>query len=44
VASGSPALGTTASAFPSFGVEFTLSKEQTAQLSHLIIERLDENA
>lgn len=44
VASGSPALGATASAFPSFGVEFTLSKEQTAQLSHLIIERLDENA
>ncbi|RYP49197.1 hypothetical protein DL770_011175 [Monosporascus sp. CRB-9-2] len=44
VASGSPALGTTASAFPSFGVEFTLTKEQTAQLSHLIIERLDENA
>ena len=42
VASGSPALGATASAFPSFGVEFTLSKEQTAQLSHLIIERLDE--
>lgn len=28
--------------FPSFGVEFALSKEQTAQLSRLIIERLDE--
>ncbi|MGM3277216.1 flagellar brake protein [Ralstonia sp. 24A2] len=28
--------------FPSFGVEFSLSKEQTAQLSRLIIERLDE--
>ncbi|CAM2287648.1 Pilus assembly protein PilZ [Ralstonia mannitolilytica] len=32
--------GTTA--FPSFGVEFTLTKEQTARLSRLIIERLDE--
>ncbi len=29
-------------AFPSFGVEFSLSKEQTARLSRLIIERLDE--
>lgn len=28
--------------FPSFGVEFSLSKEQTARLSRLIIERLDE--
>ena len=44
VASGSPALGAPASAFPSFGMEFSLSKEQTAQLSHLIIDRLDENA
>lgn len=42
VASGSPALGMTTSAFPSFGVEFSLSKEQTARLSRLIIERLDE--
>jgi hypothetical protein len=42
VASGSTALRAATSAFPSFGVEFTLSKEQTAQLSHLIIERLDE--
>lgn len=42
VASGSPALGARASAFPSFGVEFSLSKEQTARLSRLIIERLDE--
>lgn len=28
--------------FASFGVEFSLSKEQTARLSRLIIERLDE--
>lgn len=42
VASGSPAPGASHLAFPSFGVEFALSKEQTAQLSRLIIERLDE--
>ncbi|MBB6592776.1 flagellar brake protein [Ralstonia solanacearum] len=41
VASGPPALGAPSSAFPSFGVEFSLSKEQSAQLSRLIIERLD---
>ena len=42
VASGSPALGASQSVFPSFGVEFSLSKDQTARLSRLIIERLDE--
>lgn len=42
VASASPVQGAAASAFPSFGVEFSLSKEQTARLSRLIIERLDE--
>lgn len=28
--------------FPSFGVEFALTKDQTARLSRLVIERLDE--
>ncbi|WP_296229017.1 flagellar brake protein [Ralstonia sp. UBA689] len=42
VASASLVQGAAASAFPSFGVEFLLSKEQTARLSRLIIERLDE--
>lgn len=42
VASASSVQGAAASAFPSFGVEFLLSKEQTARLSRLIIERLDE--
>ncbi|MFP4595019.1 flagellar brake protein [uncultured Ralstonia sp.] len=41
VASASPAAGALATKFPSFGVEFSLSKEQTALLSRLIIDRLD---
>lgn len=42
VASGAPVHGASAAGFVSFGVEFSLSKEQTARLSHLIIERLEE--
>jgi len=44
VASSAPAAGASAVAFPSFGMEFSLSKDQTARLSHLIMERLDEGA
>lgn len=44
VASTSPVSAVPASAYASFGVEFSLSKDQTARLSRLIIERLDEGA